>query len=171
MNPQSRVPSRRSLYRLLAVTAALVPALILAVSGPTQAATTNSAVNAVDWSSPDAVLLPSCPTATLCTFRDSNYGGTRWDFAYSAWPHDEWICLGALGTNGQISSFYNRRSWISYFAKDCPAGSNRREYAGGTAVPNLGDGRHLWQDGTSMNDSISAIALGSSSVVNWPPNG
>jgi Peptidase inhibitor family I36 len=170
MNPRFRVPSRMTLYRLLAVAVAVVPALLISMSSPAQAATINPVGKAVVLSSSDIAALPSCPTSTLCTFQNSGYGGTRWNFAYSSRPHNTWFFVGSAA-NDQISSFYNHRAWTSYFAKACPAGSNWAASAGGSAVSNLNDGQHTWQDGTNANDSISSIALGTSTGISYPNHG
>lgn len=166
MNAHSRPLSRRNRLRL-AATAVLAPALLLAVPAATQAAT---AAHGARWPSSSVVALPSCPASTLCTFQNYGYGGTRWNFAYSSRPHGVWFYVGNAA-NDQISSFYNNRAWTSYFAKDCPAGSNWAATAGGGYVYNLNDGHHFWQDGSSANDSISAVALGTNTGVSYPAHG
>jgi hypothetical protein len=160
--------SRRNRQRRLAVAAALAPALILTVSA-TQAAATGDLVGLP--SSPD-VSLPSCPSSTLCTFQNSGYGGTRWNFPWSSYPHGVWFWIGSA-PNDQISSFYNHRGWISDFAKGCPAGNNAVDTPGEGHVSNLNNGSssNTWQDGSTVNDSISAIALWTSSTPTYPPHG
>ncbi len=165
--PLSHPLSHRNRLRLLAVTAALAPALILTVSGTARAATT---ADRASWSSSTAVALPSCPTSTLCTFQNSGYTGTRWNFAYNSEPHATWFWIGSAA-NDQISSFYNHRAWTSYFAKNCPADSQWAATLGGGFVSNLNDGHHTWPNGTSANDSISAIALGTNTGVSYPAHG
>lgn len=167
MNARSHPLSHPHRLRRLAVAAALVPALILTVSATTQAATT---ADGASWSASTAVALPSCPTATLCTFQNYNYGGTRWNFPYSSYPHAKWFWVGSAA-NDQITSFYNHRAWTSYFAKNCPADSQWAWTTGGGYVANLNDGHHTWPNGTNANDSISAIGLGTSTGVSYPAHG
>jgi len=170
MNLRSQLWSRRSGYRALAVAALASPALLLATPGAAWAVPGGSGANAVTWSSTAAAAAPSCPGATLCTFRAANYGGTRWTYAYASRPHGVWFFVGS-GANDQISSIYNHRAWTSYFAKNCPADGNWNVMAGGTLIPNLNDGQHHWQDGSNANDSISSVALGTSTAVVYPAHG
>jgi Peptidase inhibitor family I36 len=165
MNTHSRPVRRGRSIRRLAMTAAVVPAPIVGLSAATQAATI---AHGATWSSPRAPNLPSCADGTLCTFQNSNYQGTRWDFAYNCYPHDQWffVCSGA---NDQISSYYNNRAWVSYTAKNCPADSLWAVIPeNGGYASNLNNGHWLWQDDTSMNDSISVIALGINEGVDYP---
>jgi hypothetical protein len=116
--------------------------------------------------------LPSCPTSTLCTFQNSGYGGTRWNFPWSSHPHGQWFYTGSAA-NDQISSLYNHRGWVSDFSKNCPADSNAVYILGEGHVSNLNNGSssNTWQDGTSVNDSISAIALWTSDTPTYPAHG
>jgi peptidase inhibitor family I36 len=161
--------SPRRTVRLLSVAAA-VSALFLMAPGSAQAATGRSWAGPVSVSAPAAATLPSCPTSTLCTFQNSGYTGTRWNFAYASEPHGTWFFVGS-GANDQISSYYNNRAWISYFAKNCRVDDLWTYSFGGVAVSNLNDGLHNWPNGTTGNDSISAIALGTSSTVVVPNHG
>jgi peptidase inhibitor family I36 len=156
MNPRSRLLSNRSRLRRLVVAAALAPVLILTVSSAAQAATP---ADGGPWSSSTAVTLPSCPSHTLCTFKDADFKGTRWNFDYNTRPHAEWFWIGN-DANDDITSFYNHRAWTSYFAKNCPADSQWQPSAGTGFVENLNDGLHFWPNGTNANDSISAIGFG-----------
>jgi hypothetical protein len=159
MNPSSHRKRRR--WLAAAAAAVAIPVLILTVSSAAQAAT--PAGDGL-WSSSTAATLPSCATSTLCTFQNADFGGTRWDFAYNSRPHAEWFWIGKAA-NDQISSFYNHRAWTSYFAKNCPADRQAEASAGSGYVENLDDGLHFWPDGTNANDSISAIALGTTNTT------
>jgi Peptidase inhibitor family I36 len=161
------VRSNRTRLCSLALAAALAPALILTMSAAGQAATTTAGAS---WPSSAAVSLPSCPGSTLCTFQNADFGGTRWNFAYSNRPHATWFWIGSAA-NDQISSFYNNRAWTSYFAKNCPANDLWEASAGTGFVENLNDGLHFWPDGTNANDSISAIALGTNTGIHYPNHG
>jgi Peptidase inhibitor family I36 len=163
MNPSSHRKRRR--WLAVAAAAVAVPALTLALSGAAQAA---SPAGGGIWSSSTAATLPSCASSTLCTFQNANFGGTRWNFAWSSRPHGEWFWIGQAA-NDQISSFYNHRAWTSFFAKNCPATDNLWEGSAGSGyVENLNDGEHFWPDGTNANDSISAIALGTNNTFFKP---
>jgi hypothetical protein len=147
----------------LAVAAALMaPALALTVSATSQAATSIPTLP----STPGITALPSCPASTLCTFENSGYGGTRWNFAYSNLPHNTWLFVGPV-TNDRISSFYANREFVTYFNRDCPTGGQVAGFEGHRAVPNLND--EFWLNGHNMNDSISAIALATS--TGFPDSG
>ena len=154
----------------VALAAALASALLLTAPITAQAAATDSPT---DLSSSVATPLPSCPASTLCTFQNANYntnGGTRWNFPWSSYPHGTWFWIGS-GANDHISSFYNHRGWTSYFDKNCPA--NKPDWANAkyeTADSNLAG--NYWTDMTTVNDSISAIALGTStSITDYPSSG
>jgi Peptidase inhibitor family I36 len=121
-------------------------------------------------SSTDDVPLPSCPASTLCTFQNYNYGGTRWDYAYSSHPHNQWFYVGSAA-NDQITSFYNNREYASDFAENCPADNNAYYWTGGGHVSNLNNEHYHWPDGNNMNDSISAIALSTSNNPSYPAHG
>ncbi|HEY6315901.1 MAG TPA: peptidase inhibitor family I36 protein [Streptosporangiaceae bacterium] len=168
MNTQSQPLSRKNHLRLLAVATALAPALILTVSATAQATTTPDFVSIP--SSTDDIPLPSCPAETLCTFQNYNYGGTRWDYAYSSHPHNQWFYVGSH-VNDQITSFYNNREYASSFAENCPADNNAYWIAGGGHISNLNNGHYHWPDGNNMNDSISAIALNTSNNPSYPAHG
>jgi hypothetical protein len=62
--------------------------------------------------------------------------------------------------NDKISSLWNNRAWISYVAKNCPADNQTWAFSGGEQVQDLAGWQ--WPDGSSMNDQISAVALGTS---------
>jgi hypothetical protein len=147
---------------LALATALAAPVLILALSGAAQAGTTAAAHRASA-----AVTTPNCPSATLCTYQNADYNnngasGTQWNFPYNSTPHLQWVWIGSAA-NDQISSLNNHRAWISYVNKDCPATSQAYAWGGGSAPNNLQN--WSWPDGSNMNDSISAIALGTSSTT------
>jgi hypothetical protein len=161
MNPSSHRKRRRW---LILAAAAAVPALILAMSGAAQAGTTGAAhrASAALHRTP-----PNCPSSTLCTYQNSNYNnngasGTQWNFPYNSSPHLVWFYVGGPA-NDQISSLWNHRAWVSYVAKACPAGTDTYAFAGGAAVQNFAS--WSWPDGSGMNDSISAIAMGTSTTT------
>jgi hypothetical protein len=142
-----------------------------ATAAPTSSITRPAATtDGTDWSAASpaaAAALPSCPDSTLCTFQSAGYGGTRWNFAYSNRPHGTWFFAGS-GTNDQISSLYNHREFVSDVSKNCPVNVDWEGIAGGQAISNLNDGHHAWPDGTNGNDSISGIALGTSTADQFP---
>lgn len=155
---------------------ALVPAAVLApaliFSAPATAQAGGPPAAGINSRSPLAeAQAPSCPSATLCTWRDSGYRNTRWAFAYSNRPHGRWFFVGS-GANDRISSLFNHRAWTSYAALNCPADTvNWTHFPGGGKVFNFADGRHSFPNGHSMNDSISAVALGTSTRVVFPQPG
>jgi hypothetical protein len=105
----------------------------------------------------------SCPKKTLCTWVNAGYEGTEWNFSSQA----VWTYVGAAA-NDKISSLITGtqggllKAWIG---KDCPVGSDNTYIGMGESVENLASDK--WQDETSLNDSVSAIALNSST----PPHG
>ena len=168
----SSFPERRYYSSGLVAVAALAMTVPAAAKAVPASATTRAAATAIgpNWSSSVPAALPSCPSATLCTFQNAGYGGTRWNFSYNSRPHATWFWIGS-GANDKISSFYNHRAWTSYFAKNCPADAQWASTPGGGFVSNLNDGHHDWPNGTSANDSISAIALGTNTGVHYPAHG
>jgi hypothetical protein len=159
MNPSSHRKRRR--WLALAIAAA-VPALILTTSGAAQAGTNGAARESTPLATP-----VNCPGHTLCTYQNANYNnsgasGTQWNFPYNSSPHLVWFYVGAAA-NDQISSLYNNRGWVSYVAKACPAGSDNYAFGGGARVANFAS--WSWPDGTGVNDSISALAFGTSTTT------
>jgi Peptidase inhibitor family I36 len=154
---------------LVTTTASATTAPHRTVSAAEQAADTGGLIA---LSSSTDTTLPSCPSSTLCTFQNYAYGGTRWNFPWSSYPHGQWFWIGS-GPNDKISSLYNHRGWISDFAKNCPADNNAVYIGGEGHVYNLNNGSssNTWQDNTSVNDSISAIALWTSNTPSYPPHG
>jgi Peptidase inhibitor family I36 len=169
MNLRSQIPFRARGYRILAVAVALVSAVIIAVSSSAQAATDT---DPIELSSSTDVPAPSCGASTLCTFQNANFNettaGSRWDYAWSSRPHGVWFYVGS-GANDKISSLYNHRGWTSFFGKNCPIDNNLVYENNESYDPNLNVGDR-WQDGSSVNDSISAIALGTSTGHTPPPS-
>lgn len=143
-------PHRKRRYWL--AVAAAVPVLILAVPGIAQASTPAAGV----------LTPPNCPSATLCTYENVNFnmgGGTQWNFPYGRSPHLVWFFVGP-NVNDKISSLWNNRAWISYAAKNCPTDNQIHAFVGGEQVQTLVGS--TWPDGSSINNNISAVALGTS---------
>jgi hypothetical protein len=103
----------------------------------------------------------SCTAKYLCTWQNSDYGGTQWTFTgKTSQGQNYWWYVGAAA-NDQISSLiFNRGGGAldGWVAKDCPAGSDYTWFAG--SVENLANSK--WQDGSSLNDSISAWGISAS---------
>ena len=109
----------------------------------------------------------NCPGSTLCTYENANYNnsgasGTQWNFPYNSSPHKVWFYVGDAA-NDRISSLFNNRAWVSYVNKDCPARTNTYAFAGGAKPANFGT--WSWPDGSGMNDTISALAMGTSTTT------
>lgn len=120
------------------------------------AAVPHRAAWSVSSSSSPAFRLPACPNSTFCAFQNANFGGTRFNFAFARRPHNRWFFVGAAA-NDKISSFFNHRAFQADVAKNCPVNVDWEEIPRGGAIPNLTTKR--WPDGSSGNDSISALAL------------
>jgi hypothetical protein len=109
---------------------------------------------------------PSCPGSTFCMWQNQNYGangGAAYFYAFSAHTPNQWFSVGS-GANDQASSFFANRLWTTAFAKNFNSNPTTGQWAcvlGGDQVTNLGD--FLWNDGTKMNDSISALYFWTSS--------
>lgn len=153
MNPSPH----RNRNRWLAVAIA-ASALILTMSGAAQAGTNGAQRASVPAST------PGCGSATFCAYQDRNYNlgtdGTQWNYSFNRSPHLLWFFVGP-NANDQFSSFNNNRAWVSYVSKNCPADSQTFAFSGGDVVTDLSQGWH-WPDGSSMNDSISGLAFGTS---------
>lgn len=152
---------RKRRYRLALAAAVTAPALILATSGVAQAGTTPRATHR-----PPPLASPqNCPGSTLCTYENAGFNnngteGTQWNFSYSRVPHLVWFYVGGA-VNDKISSLYNNRAWVTYVNKDCPAGQDTIAFAGQAEVEDFSS--WSWpEDGTGVNDSISALAFGTS---------
>ena len=171
MNLRSRAPFRTRGYRILAAVVALVPVLVLGVSGPAQAVTTQVSTDGLVLGSGTGGA-PSCPSSTFCTFQNANFNrttaGSRWNYAYSSRPHGVWFFTGS-SANDQISSEFNNRAWVSYLAKNCPADSQWDYASPHTYDPNFTS--DTWPNGSGANDSTSAIALGTSTGHPAPSHG
>lgn len=143
MNARSHPIFRRNGLRLAAI-AVLAPALSLTVA-------------ALPFATPAAQAL-SCPRDSLCTWQNSNYSGTQWNFGFGR-QKGYWWYVGAAA-NDQISSLYNNSAYgeFAYVAKDCPADSQWTWIDLQGKVSNLANAE--WPNLTSMNDSISAWAEG-----------
>jgi hypothetical protein len=142
MNARSQRYFRRNRLRLAAF--ALAPAIGLAAS-------------ALPFTAPAAQAAPAvggCPVSNFCAWQNSGYGGTRWDYQRQT---GFWWYVGAAA-NDQISSFQNNRAAYAYIAKDCPAASDWTWIDAGSLNSNLAGSK--WQDGSSINDSITAVGEG-----------
>lgn len=159
MNQSS--PRKRHRWLAVAAAAVVVPALTVALSGTAQASARGIAHRSA--LAADVPTPPNCPNATFCLYKDAGYGGTQWNFPYSQWSHLKWHWLGDVSANDQASSLYNHRAWVSYLAKNCPADNQTYAWAGGARPADLSN--WSWPNGTSMNDSASAFALGTSDTV------
>src|SRR5215472_2077232 len=91
----------------------------------------------------------SCPLNYLCTWHDTGFMGTQWNFNRGG---DFWWYVGA-GPNDQISSYVNHTQEYAYIAKNCPADSQWTWV--GTTASNNDLTKAKWPNGTNMNDSIS----------------
>lgn len=113
-----------------------------------------------------AVSLPSsCLHKHFCTYQNADYQGTQWNLSRTP---GYWWYVGA-GVNDQISSFWNWQGIYAYIAKSCPVGSDWTWIGVATANSNLAGSS--WQDGSSINDSISAFGLGDVDRVKEPARG
>jgi hypothetical protein len=128
-----------------------------AASQPTMAAVSNSAAQP---------LVGSCASASLCLWRDSGWGGTRWTFTFGHYTSNAWIYVGN-GANDQASSLFNNRAWVSGIAADLPVQTNGWACVrGGSSAENLQN--FSWRKGVNMNDSISAFDLSTGTISNCP---
>jgi hypothetical protein len=156
MNSRSLpIPGRRRLHRI-AVTGAAASALSLAVVA------LPAAIPAAQAATAKPASVSSCQQLTknyLCTWENSNYGGTQWNYPELGNQHTPgyWWTVGSAA-NDKISSLYDWSQSYAFVAKDCPADSQWTwiDTAGG--APNLANNK--WPNETSMNDSISAYGLG-----------
>jgi hypothetical protein len=106
----------------------------------------------------------------LCTWQNSNYSGTQWNFTPSVLTDGYWWTVGDAA-NDQISSLYDYNSSYVFVAKNCPADSEWTWIGTADGAPNLADNK--WPDGTGMNDSISAYGIGTPGEPhpNFPDHG
>jgi hypothetical protein len=147
----------RPLFRRMSVRLAAFALLAPAVGLGAVAALPSSAAVAV-----------SCPLGDLCTWHDSGYMGTQWNYRLrSNIPAFTWVFVGSA-QNDEISSYQNNRTDYSFIAKNCPADSLWTWLGFAAQNSNLANAK--WQNGTTINDSISAIAIGGSGHDNSFPN-
>jgi Peptidase inhibitor family I36 len=149
MNFRSHLRSGRSRVRAAVIVAAAAPAL----------ATAMLALPAT------AAKAASCSYPHVCTWQNSNYGGTQWNYST---PVNYWWYV-SNAANDQISSIESESNKIFYIAKDCPAGSQWTWIGPYGTASNLANNK--WPDGTGMNDSISAWAITSATKATFPPHG
>jgi hypothetical protein len=90
-------------------------------------------------------------------WQNINFGGTKWTYGISSYPQNEWFYVGS-GANDEASSFDNDRVHSTYVSQNYPASGG--EYCEGSEGIQPELQKNTWpQNGDSMNDSISAIAL------------
>jgi len=156
MNLRSRRYFGRNRVRLAAITV-LAPAVGLTLA-------------AVPFVTPAAEASPSCPVHHFCTWQNAGYSGTEWQLYLTGGRQTHtWWFVGS-GANDQISSYYNATLDYAYIAKDCLADSLWTYITYGNFNPNLAPNK--WQDGSSINDSISSFAIGASGQgVSFPAHG
>ena len=149
-------------HRALALTTALASAAALAISGAAQASAATSQPGspasqaaAASAAAPDSGI-SNCPKYSLCLWQNSGYTGNMWFWSWSMFPHEQDIWVGG-SANDQASSLYNDRDDVSEVNKDYPSDLNSVIVYMGSSNGNLANSK--WPDGTSMNDSISSIAL------------
>lgn len=148
---------RRNRLRLAAF--ALAPAIGLAATALPFTAPAAQAAQA-------APAVGGCPVSTFCAWQNSGYGGTRWDLTKQL---NFWWYVGAAA-NDHISSLQNNRTGYAYIAKDCPAASDWTWIDAGSLNSNLAGSK--WQDGSSINDSITAFGEGTAGAgVSEPAHG
>jgi len=102
----------------------------------------------------------SCAQNTLCTWQNSGFGGTQWNFRVSSGQNGGFWWFVGSAKNDQISSIVNNnlftKAWVD---KDCPAGGNYTWIGASQSAPDLT--KNKWPDGSTMNDSISAWGISS----------
>jgi Peptidase inhibitor family I36 len=150
------------LYRTLALTAAFTSAAALAISGAAQAsAATSQPGSLASQAAVASAAIPhsgisNCPQYSLCLWQNSGYTGNMWFWSWSMTPHETGIWVGG-SANDQASSLYNDRDDVSEVGKNYPMDDDSVIIYMGSSNSNLANSK--WPDGTSMNDSISSIAL------------
>ena len=162
MNWQSHLPSGRSRLRLAAIV--LAPAIGLAASALPFTAPAAQAASAAEAAA------PSCALHYLCTWQNASYGGTEWRLSLTSGRETHtWWTVGSAA-NDQISSYYNATLAYAYIAKNCLADSQWTYIIGANYNPNLAPNK--WPNGSSINDSISAFAIGvPGQGVSFPAHG
>jgi hypothetical protein len=109
----------------------------------------------------------SCASGHICTWQNSNYSGTQWNYAgTSAQPVRYWWYVGSAA-NDQISSIWvnlstANRAWFDGY---CEAVSDEETWMpAGAKAPNLANNNWLGSAGRyDMNDSITSWAITSAS--------
>jgi hypothetical protein len=116
------------------------------------------ALTGVALSSATPAYAYSCALYALCTWQNSNYSGTQWNFTVTSGQKGGYWWYVGNAANDKISSIDNNHtSSRAWFDKDCLAGGNDTWIGSLQKAPNLANNK--WPDGTSMNDSISAWAV------------
>lgn len=157
MGSRFRLPLGLGRLRRAAIAVAAAPPLALALF----------AVPFATPAAPVAEAFPPCPIDHLCTWQNSNYMGTNWNFTITT---HTWYYVGA-GANDKISSLYwnNYFQTFGYIAKNCPADSQWTYINTQGTAPNLANNK--WPNQTGMNDSISAYAIGGGTRPTFPAHG
>jgi hypothetical protein len=152
MNSRSLLLSGRKRLRRVAIVGAAASALSVAM------VTLPSATPA--WAA-------SCPANTLCTWQNSGYTGTQWNYAgNSGQPRGYWWFVGNAA-NDQISSVWvnTTSAYRAWFDGYCEAVSDEETWMpAGSKATNLANNDWLGSSGRyNMNDSITAWAITSAS--------
>jgi hypothetical protein len=124
------------------------------------------ALTGVALSSAPAANAASCPSFHVCTWQNSNYSGTQWNYGgTSGQPRGYWWFVGNAA-NDQISSIWvNLTANRAWFDGYCPAASDEETWMpAGSKAPNLANNNWLGSVGRNdMNDSITSWAITSPS--------
>jgi Peptidase inhibitor family I36 len=155
MNSRSFPLSGRRRLRRVAIGGAAASALALGMLA------LPSGIPAVQASPAVPRALSSCQQLRigfLCTWQNSNYGGTQWNFPeFGGHPDGYWWYVGDAA-NDKVSSLYAHTDSWAFVAKNCPADSEWTWIGAGGSAANLANNK--WPNQTSMNDSISAYGIG-----------
>jgi hypothetical protein len=119
------------------------------------------ALAGVALSSAPAANAASCPASTLCTWQNSNYSGTQWNYAgNSGQPRGYWWFVGNAA-NDQISSIWvNLTSDYAWVDGYCPAASGEETWMpDGTKAPNLENNTWSGERADYMNDTITSWGI------------
>jgi hypothetical protein len=152
MNSRSLLLSGRRRLRRVAIVGAAASALSLAMVALPSATPANAA---------------SCASGHICTWQNSNYSGTQWNFAgTSGQPVRYWWYVGSAA-NDQISSIWVNLSTAdrAWFDGYCEAvGDEETWMPAGAKAPNLANNNWLGSVGRdNMNDNITSWAITSAS--------
>jgi hypothetical protein len=160
---------------LLAILATL--GLAIGTSGAAQAAPSASTSNGTslaaaqlptNTSATTSAIQPDtksqCPGHSLCLWQNASYnpnGGGFWFWTFGQVAADRFHYVGD-NANDKASALFNNRVWAAGIAGDFPATHNLNRVGcllGLASYPNLAN--NIWNDGSSVNDSISSYELAS----------